>query len=315
MKTGIVLLLIVISLIAIKSFEFSASELLARPNCDSKVIQQSPINIHIADSLYYDERNFRVLATNYTSDLSDYKWTSFSDERGVGFQGDFGTLTLMKDWAMYKFSLKKIIFRTESAHTIDGQRFSGEVEFVHSIIDERELIGKYIYPTSNYLVYTVFLYAKPNVDVSNYDSYSQLLTYLNIDGFAKNLVPGTVISATRDVALAEIVRHEDQLFYEGRLTSGNCEKAWYIINPKYQIISEDQLKSLTTVLTKYNFITSTDKSNTRATQVKDISTPIYRNRANSGDIFIESSPIQLKGKSSYLSLNVLYFLAVLMIFI
>lgn len=315
MNTGILLLLIVISLVAINSFDFSASELLVRPNCDSKVIQQSPINIHIADSLYYDERNFRVLATNYTSDMSNYKWTSFSDEKGVGFQGDFGTLTLMKDWAMYKFSLKKIIFRTESAHTVDGQRFSGEVEFVHSIIDDRELIGKYIYPTSNYLVYTVFLYAKPNVDVSNYDSYSQLLTYLNIEGFAKNIVPGAEISASRDVALAEIIRHEDQLFYEGRLTSGLCEKAWYIINPKYQIISEDQLKNLASVLTKYNFISSTEKSNTRAIQVQNALTSIYRNKANSGDIFIESSTIQLKGDSSYVSLNILYFLAVLMIFI
>jgi hypothetical protein len=314
MKTLIVLVLTVSSLAIFKSYDFSANELLTKPNCNSKVIQQSPINIHLGDSLYYDERNFRVLATNYTMNAADFVWTALEEERGVGFKGKFGNLTLMKDWAMYKFSLDKIVFRTESAHTIDGQRFSGEVEFIHSIIDDRELIGKYIYPTSNYLVYSVFLYAKPSIDISNYDSYSQLLTYLNLEGFEKNRTSG-VISASRDVALAEIIRHDDQLFYEGRLTSGNCEKAWHIINPKYQIISEDQFKNLTSILTKYDFITATEKSNTRTIQAVDASTPIYRNKVNAGDIFIESSTLQLKGNSSFISLNVLYFLGLLMIFI
>lgn len=314
MKTLIVLVLTVSSLAIFKSYDFSANELLAKPNCNSKVIQQSPINIHLGDSLYYDERNFRVLATNYTMNAADFVWTALEEERGVGFKGKFGNLTLMKDWAMYKFSLDKIVFRTESAHTIDGQRFSGEVEFIHSIIDDRELIGKYIYPTSNYLVYSVFLYAKPSIDISNYDSYSQLLTYLNLEGFEKNRTSG-VISASRDVALAEIIRHDDQLFYEGRLTSGNCEKAWHIINPKYQIISEDQFKNLTSILTKYDFITATEKSNTRTIQAVDASTPIYRNKVNAADIFIESSTLQLKGNSSFISLNVLYFLGLLMIFI
>ena len=314
MKTLIILVLTVSSLAIINSYEFSASDLVTKPNCDSKVAQQSPVDIHIANSLYYDERNFRVLATNYTMNSADYVWTVLENERGIGFEGKFGHLTLMKDWAMYKFSLNKIVFRTESAHTIDGQRFSGEVEFIHSIIDDRELIGKYIYPTSNYLVYTVFLSAKPNVDLSNYDSYSQLLTYLNIEGFNKNKTSG-VLSASRDVALSELIRHDDQLFYEGRLTSGNCEKAWHIVNPKYQIITDDQLKNLTSILTSYNFISATETSNTRKIQIVDSSTSIYRNRVNAGDIFIESSPIQLKGDSSLLSLNVLYFLAVLMIFI
>lgn len=314
MKTLIILVLTVSSLTMFKSYDFSASELLAHPNCDSKVTQQSPINIHIADSLYFDERNFRVLATNYTMNSADYVWTVLENERGIGFEGNFGQLTLMKDWAMYKFNLNKIVFRTESAHTVDGQKFSGEVEFIHSIVDDRELIGKYIYPTSNYLVYTVFLYAKPNVDLSNYDSYSQLLTYLNIEGFNKSKTSG-VISASRNVVLAEIIRHEDQLFYEGRLTSGNCEKAWHIVNPKYQIITENQLKDLTSILTNYKYITATETSNTRKIQVVDAKTSIYRNKVNAGDIFIESSTIQLKGDSYFISLNALYFLAVLMIFI
>lgn len=308
MKTllGLTLSSILISLI--NSYTFSFAQLAANPNCNSTVVQQSPIDISTYNIAFFDERNFRILNTSYAVDWSLYKWQSFSTENAIGFSGNFGSMLFMKNWAMYNFNLNKIIFRAgSSAHSFNGMFFDGEIEFHHTLNDDPKLqIGRYIQATSTNLVVVVPLKVQSTNPV---EKVSQLLQHLNLNQYVTTNIQNAV-TGSRNIKWNTLIRHEDQYMYEGRLEFGNCDKAWYVINPKYQLFSSADYNLLVNALSNNNFISSTVPANTRPVQAVDASTVIYANTPNT-TISIEASSLQYDRSMKY-GMELVYLIAVLM---
>ncbi len=307
MKTLLGLVLSNLLLSLINSYTFSSAQLAANPNCNSTVAQQSPIDINTFNAIYFDERNFRILNTSYAVDWTLYKWQSFSTENGIGFSGDFGSMLFMKNWALYNFNLNKIIFRAgASAHSFNGMFFDGEIELHHTLNDNPALqVGRYIQATSTNLVIVIPLKIQSTNPV---EKVSQILEHLNINQYASTNIQNAVIG-TRNIKWNTIIRHDDQYMYEGRLEFGNCDKTWYVINPKYQLLSTTDYNNLVKALTNNNFISSSVPSNTRPIQAVDASTVIYANTPNTV-ISIEASHLQYDRSMKY-GMELLYLLAVL----
>lgn len=281
------------------SFDFSVDYIKQNPGCSSNSVQQSPINLDVANSKYYDERMFRLLSTNYTI-YGNSSWTKFdiNDGNGLGFSGDFGTTLLMKNWALYKYDLKKVIFRFGQSHTINSSNaYNGEVELIHKVDSTYRTSGRYIKESSDYLVITIFLKTQ-SVDsngapVNNTEIVSNLLKDLSVSELkTKTLNSETLIYPSRRVKLNRIIQNNPQLMYEGRLTYGGCEKALYIIDPLYQLIDADSMNSLKEALNLNKLKDANSNSNSRTQQIIDSSTVIYRNDPSIASLVNGKSPFQ-----------------------
>lgn len=282
MKTQIIIL----GLLALNSlqWEFTNDEIVKNQDCNSSLSQQSPINLDISESKYYDERNFRILNSNYTfSTDKGYLWKSFPQKKAIGFQGNFGNLTIMKNWALNIYQLNEILIKgRKSAHKINNMYYDGEIHFVHSIINDTKILGRYLKPSANKLVIVVPFLAKENLN--NIEKISHLFNDLNIIGF--NMNKSADVNITKSIKLEKLIKHDDQLLYEGTLEEIPCEKAIYIINMKYQLIKKTENDAIVEILNSFNFTNSRDIQNILQ------KTKIYRNSENLTDFFIEPSNIQ-----------------------
>lgn len=282
MKTQIIIL----GLLALNSlqWEFTNDEILKNQDCNSSLSQQSPINLVISESKYYDERNFRILNSNYTfSTDNGYLWKSFPQKKAIGFQGKFGNLTIMKNWALNIYQLNEILIKGgKSAHKINNMYYDGEIHFVHSLVNDTKILGRYLKPSANKLVIVVPFLAKENLN--NIEKISNLFNDLNIIGF--NMNKSGDVNITKSIRLEKLIKHDDQLLYEGTLEEIPCEKAIYIINMKYQLIKKTENDAIVEILNSFNFTNSRDIQNILQ------KTKIYRNSENLTDFFIEPSNIQ-----------------------
>lgn len=277
----------------ISTYEFSSSQLLAKPSCYSNVTQQSPIDI--SSSKYYLERDFRIINSHYDVP-ANVNWTTFSEERAIGFQGDFGNVTLVKNWAMYNFNLKKILFRIGSSHSIMSQGYDAEIEFVHQLNEEYRTPGRNIKATSNYLVVSVFLKV---VDPIKNQTFSDIFKYVNLTTSTSN---GAALN--KSIKFGRLVQHSKQFFYEGRLPYDKCQKSWYIIDPTYQAILQSELDSLKAQIKTAGFIDDKNPQNTRIRQNIDTATVVYRNEENLMNYLIEPSLLQFVS-TGFLKLDLL----------
>lgn len=295
MKTQIIIL-ILLSLNSLQ-WEFSNDEISKNQNCNSNLYQQSPINIDISNSKFYDERNFRILNSNYTfTTEKGYLWKSFPEKKSIGFQGNFGNLTVMKNWALNIYQLNEILIKGgKSAHKINDMYYDGEIHFVHSIINDTKILGRYLKPSSNKLVVVVPFISKENLN--NIERNSNLFNDLNIIGFNSNKSGN--VNITKSIKLEKLIKHDDQLMYEGTLEEIPCEKSIYILNMKYQLIKKTENDALIEILNTFNF------TNSRNIQTILQSTNVYRNSENLTDFFIEPSNIQYEHSKYLVSINFL----------
>lgn len=279
------------------AFEFADDYIAQHSGCSATNPQQSPVNLNTVNSKYYDERMFRLLSTNYTV-YANSTWTKFdqTNGNGLGFEGDFGSTLLMKNWALYKYDLKKIIFRYGSSHTINAtNKYDGEIELIHKVDSSYRTNGRYIKESSQYLVISLFMMGQvANADgtFNTTEVVSNLLKELNVNDLkTQTFAAGNANTLpTRRVKLNRIVQNTPQLMYEGRLTYGICEKALYIIDPMYQLIDADSMNNLKAALNLNGFLIN--NSNSRNIQVLDISTAIFRNDPSITSYSKDKSPFQ-----------------------
>lgn len=263
-------------------------EILNTPTCQGSNNQQSPIDVDPYNTFYREEKYFHLIQSNYSA--FNATWMNFPDEKAVGFlKGDnenWGHINFVKDWSIYKFDLKKILFRYRSGHTIDGRRYDIEMELFHEIDTSFRTSGRYIHPSSNQLIISAFFMADSNGSTSE---KSNFFNYTNIEKYTEQTTSGVYF--TRMMKLSQIIQNSGSYFYEGANTYGNCTKAWRLLLPKYQLIYLSQYQNLRTIISKLGYIDINipSSSNSRNQQAITSNTRVYRNVPTNERILIEQN--------------------------
>ena len=236
--------LYILSILAItNSYDLTSSD------CSSNTKQQSPINIISKNTRYFEEKTIKIINVNYTS--FDTQWKVFPEERAVGFEGNFGNVIFVKDWALYNFTLNKVYFRMKSSHSINNKYFEMEMELVHHLDEEYRSKGRYIYPTAKQLVISIFFEKLSDSSSEATTKTSLLFDYANLEEYAKGT---SDVKFKRELKLKYLVHNSPSYFYEGSITHTVCETAWRLVLPKYQLLKQIDLDNMKAVLTRNNFI-------------------------------------------------------------
>jgi carbonic anhydrase len=240
------------------------------PSCQDTSIQQSPINIVSSQSLYFDEKYFRFLTNNYDNLIAGLAWSIFPEEMAVGFQPknktNFGSFIFVKDWAMYNFYLKKILFRVGSEHQIDGNNFDVEMQLVH-VLDTNYLPpGRRVSLNQNYLTISLFF----KITDDDYKSRTRLFEFMDLKSFSN----GNSTGLPRDIKLRYIIQHQPSFLYEGTLTYPECQQSLWLVFSQFHLISKTDYSQLSKVINEK--IKSQSSGNTRSLQ-QGTKTAVYRN--------------------------------------
>lgn len=287
-------------------------EILNTPTCQNNNKQQSPIDVDPFNTFYREEKYFHLVLSNYTAFNSS--WTNVVEERAIGFvnsnNADWGFVQFIKDWSIYKFNLKKVLFRYRSGHTIDGRRYDVEMELFHEIDNTFRTSGRYIKPSSDHLVISVFFMA----DSENSDLMkSNFFNYTNLERYTEQTTSDSAFF-TRLLKLNQLVQNSGSYFYEGANTYGDCSNVWRLLLPKYQLIHQSQFANLRTIVSKLGYIDVNvpSSSNSRNQQQVNQDTRVYRNIPQNERILIEQSYHQYV-KAQGIKLSIYAFFASLLI--
>jgi carbonic anhydrase len=252
------------------SYDFSNAQ------CQSTNGQQSPINLSTDTSLYYEEKYFRFLTNNYDL-LTNNTWSAFPTERAIGIgplpgQDNMGNFVFVKDWAMYSFKLNKILFRVNSEHSINGQRFDAEMQFVHTIDANYYPPGRRTELGVDYLVISLFFRA---TDDKN-PGATKLFDFMNLRNSTIGVAPTTGQTFIKNIKLNYLVQHQPSLLYQGTLSYPECQPALWLLMTQYHLITNTELQALKTMVTNQNFA---DPSNGGFNTRKQFPTvaQVYRN--------------------------------------
>jgi len=254
----------------IKAYDFQSTA-----TCSVTNNFQSPINIISANSVYYDDKFFRVLTNNYGS--VNANWQNFVTEQAIGFTvpvSNNSTIQIVKDWYIQQFVLTKVLFRTVSEHKLDGTNFDVEMQLFHTVDTTFQGYGRrQTLPVQN-LVISVFFVSTSTVLTS-----PQLWNFANLAGFATT-TGTTQIAFNRRLVLGQLVQNVPSYFYQGTYTYPNCDNTYWMISSKYVQINQSDLANIKTALNRFNYIdtTMTPASNSRAIQNNVLfSQIVYRN--------------------------------------
>ena len=266
--------------------------------CQSSFKQQSPIDILESRVIYRENRNFRIISSNYTN--LNTTWQVIPEEKTVGFQGKFGYSLFMKDWAIYKFNLEKIYFRTTSGHKIEGMNYDIEMELVHRLDTSYRTPGRYIHPDSEYLVISTFFVKK---EMSRDDMTSRFFEYANLDTFVINKERNDIYFKNK-LKLNQMIQNQPGYLYTGTLSQGFCDTAWRMILPKFQLITSAEYDTFQTLMKDLNFLNTIepDSNNARDLQPINVNTEIYTNVELTSRLLPEANQNQFDF-SVYVNLN------------
>ena len=179
-----------------------------------------PILIDLSKSVYYQEKYFRFLANNYENINQGDFWTSFNDEKAIGFQAsrDFGSFLFVKDWSIYSFKLTKIMFRPFCSYkTKNGDNeitYDAELLLYHTIDNNYFPPGKRVYLGINYLIISVPFKRTDYMDPSS----DKLLEFLNLEIY-KNVVKEKInlkIGPYKPIKLYQMIQHQPQYLFEAK---------------------------------------------------------------------------------------------------
>ena len=215
------------------------------------------IEIDLSKSVYYQEKYFRFLANNYENINQGDFWTSFNDEKAIGFQAsrDFGSFLFVKDWSIYSFKLTKIMFRPFCSYKIkngDNDIFECDAELLlyHTIDNNYFPPGKRVYLGINYLIISVPFKRTDYMDPSS----DKLLEFLNLEIY-KNVVKEKInlkIGPYKPIKLYQMIQHQPQYLFEAKdLISG--EKTLYLIFSQYHHINDRDYSLLKLAYEKLKF--------------------------------------------------------------
>ncbi len=248
-----------------------------------------------ADSIYYPEKYFRFLANNYDSIAQGDFWTTFPIEKGIGFEAneDFGSFLFVKDWSMYSFKLRKIVFRPFCSYKLqndgDTNNFCDvEMLLYHSIDNNYYPPGRRIHLGINYLIISIPFKKSTLMNPAN----DKLFQFLRLDMLQEivirnqsinNIFPK--ISPFKPIKLYQIIQHQPSYLFENELIPGSEIRALYLVFSKFHYISQLDFNNLETVFN--NFFPNAAKLNlTNSTSLNKIITDkvIYRNWDNAREL-------------------------------
>ena len=214
------------------------------------------ITLDPSKSVYYQEKYFRFLANNYENIKQGDYWTSFNDEKAIGFQAsrDFGSFLFVKDWSIYSFKLTKIMFRPFCSYKTqfkgeDEQKYDAELLLYHTIDNNYFPPGKRVYLGINYLIISVPFKRTDYMDPSS----DKLLEFLNLEIY-KNVVKeknNLKIGPYKPIKLYQMIQHQPQYLFEATDYSSS-EKTLYLIFSQYHNINQRDYELLNLVYS-FNF--------------------------------------------------------------
>lgn len=270
-------------------------------SCALSTVNQSPVNIQSDVTSFYDEKFFRILTNNYGSIPQNTTWKQYPNERSAGFEiPTTATLRIVKDWSIYQFNLKRILFRSRSEHKIDGKDFDVEMQLFHELDPNYSSPGRKQSISVKNLVISIFFQKQTN----STDEVDKLFQWTNLQGFANG---DTSASFSRRILLGKVIQHVPSYLYQGTYTFPTCEETFWIIMTKYATISDLDLSNLNKVLAPMK--DSTTNSNARDINVFFNSKNVYRNFKNQERMLIEKSYFRYVN-SGYLKLTMLMFVII-----
>jgi hypothetical protein len=255
---------------------------------------KSEFSLNPSISEYYPEKYFRFLANNYDSISQGDTWTTLGTEQGIGFEAneDFGSFLFVKDWSMYSFKLRKVVFRPYCSYNLtdnEGNNFcDAEMLLYHSIDNNYYPPGRRVYLDINYLVISVPFKISSLMNPAN----DKIFSFLQLDMF-KDVIKQRAnykdnfprICPFKPVKLYQIIQHQPSYLFENELIPGSEIRALYLVFSKFHYISQLDFNNLETVF--YNFFPNAAKLNlTNSTSLNKIITDkvIYRNWDNAREL-------------------------------
>lgn len=247
-------------------------------------------------SEYYPEKYFRFLANNYDSISQGDTWTTIGTEQGIGFEAneDFGSFLLVKDWSMYSFKLRKLVFRPYCSYNLndnEGNNFcDAEMLLYHTIDNNYYPPGRRIHLGINYLVISVPFKTSTLTNPAN----DKLFQFLQLDMLKEivsrnqsinNVFPK--ISPFKPIKLYQIIQHQPSYLFENELIPGSKIRALYLVFSKFHYISQLDFNNLEAVFnTFFPEATKLTLKNSTDTELNQIISDkvIYRNWDNAREL-------------------------------
>lgn len=246
------------------------------PLCSDNNIQQSPININLNETLYTETNFFRILSNDFKPLTPNDIWSYFPNEYAIGVmphnQNDFGTMLLIKDWAIYNFILKKVLFRIGSDHALDNTIQNAEMQLIFYLDANYYSPGKRIFLDTNYLIVSIPL----RVSNDSNQKFSRIFEFMNLKSYA-NSPTSIQIPMTRNIKLHQFVVHQPAFLYKGTLTFPECQNALWLIMNQYQVITQSDFDNLKTAISANVYLPVERPYNTRQMKSRLADTIVYRN--------------------------------------
>ena len=264
------------------------------------LISITPQNLKLipSNTLYYPEKYFRFLANNYDSIAQGDFWTTFPIEKGIGFEAneDFGSFLFVKDWSMYSFKLRKIVFRPFCSYNLTSSSSSdnfcdAEMLLYHSIDNNYYPPGRRVYLDINYLVISVPFKISSLMNPAN----DKIFSFLQLDMFKDVIKQNNFdkdkgfprICPFKPVKLYQIIQHQPSYLFENELIPESGIRSLYLVFAKFHYISELDYNNLNNIYTKqfgsdFNNSALYLKDSSSITGISD--TNIYRNWENPNEL-------------------------------
>ena len=216
-------------------------------------------------------------------------------EKGIGFEAneDFGSFLFVKDWSMYSFKLRKIVFRPYCSYLLnskDSINFcDAEMLLYHSIDNNYYPPGRRVDLGINYLVISVPFKISTLMNPAN----DKLFSFLQLDMFKDAIqnignMPSTFprISPFKPVKLYQIIQHQPSYLFENELIPESNIKSLYLVFAKFHYISQLDYDNLNNV---YNSLFVNDTKKLYLSTVETLGTfisdkNIYRNWDNANEL-------------------------------
>ena len=201
------------------------------------------------NSYYYDEKYFRLLTNNYNEINPGNFWKNLYSD-GIGFKSikDFGSIILLKDWAMYNFKLTQIFFRKNCTFEYEDFNCKAEMWLYHTRDNQYYPPGRRIYIKQN-----VFIIVIPFVLSNNENPANDLIfDFFNLEGFKNSLDKANAkISPKKPIKLHQIIQNQPSYLFNGKY---NDTDTLFMVFTQYHFISENMLSNLNYISQRTNDI-------------------------------------------------------------
>lgn len=204
------------------------------------------------NSYYYDEKYFRLLTNNYNEINPGNFWKNLYSD-GIGFKSikDFGSIILLKDWAMYNFKLTQIFFRKNCTFEYEDFNCKAEMWLYHTRDNQYYPPGRRIYIKQN-----VFIIVIPFVLSNNENPANDLIfDFFNLEGYKNSFGKANAkISPKKPIKLHQIIQNQPSYLFNGRY---NDIDTLFMVFTQYHFISENMLRNLDYISQQTNVINTT----------------------------------------------------------